>query len=85
MDWGVCDVRGDRSAKSRMSKKPLQKCGNCRHGGNHFKFAGTTNLHCIHPDEKIAGEPNGWDTLRKWFDDCPAWEAKIDVKKNERH
>jgi hypothetical protein len=58
-----------------MSKKPIQKCYNCKHGGTAFKVAKTTHLHCEHPDEKIAGEP-GWGTLREWFGGCASWEAK---------
>jgi hypothetical protein len=24
----------------------------------------------------VAGEKDGWDTLRLWCDQCKAWEAK---------
>ena len=57
-----------------MAKKPLRKCGNCKHGGDQFKlpYLGT-HLHCGHPAPVIAGEP-GWGTLRGLYDTCERWE-----------
>ena len=57
-------------------KKPLRKCGNCKHGGIHFKLPHLgTHLHCEHPHEAISGEP-GWGTLRGWYDKCDHWQPR---------
>jgi hypothetical protein len=59
------------------AKRPARpRCYSCKHGGDAFRIIGKTHLHCQHPEEAVAGEKDGWDTLRLWCDQCKAWEAK---------
>ena len=57
------------------------KCYNCKFGGNQFKIAGTTHLHCHnnekYPIEKMeSGKISPWDTLRELHWGCEFHQPK---------
>jgi hypothetical protein len=56
------------------------KCYNCKFGGNQFKIAGKTHLHCEHPSYTKEDFENGklspWDTLREFWNTCDNHKLK---------
>jgi len=59
-------------------KKP--KCFNCKFGGQQFKIANKTHLHCEHPKYKKedfeSGKLSAWDTLQEFGWTCEDHEFK---------
>ena len=59
------------------TKQKPKVCGNCKHGGEHFKIKNLgTHLHCEHPKEEVRGE-DGWGTLREWYNKYSCFELKV--------
>jgi hypothetical protein len=62
------------------NKKPIRKrnrCQNCKHAGDHFRIAGKTHMHCLHPAKHTG---NAWDTLREFWETCDKYEAEPKIK-----
>ena len=60
-----------------MAKREQKWCQYCTYSGPVFALHSGKHLHCEHPDEIISGnKTTGWDTLRKLFDTCAAFERK---------
>lgn len=57
-------------------------CCNCKHGGQQFKIAKLTHLHCEHPNPKVnppyLDHMTPWDTLREFGKSCNSFESKKD-------
>lgn len=71
----------EETKQTETNKPPKARCFNCVFGGNQFKIANTTYLHCLdkkqYPDEKFeSGELTGWDSLKRFSDTCKNHEFK---------
>jgi hypothetical protein len=65
--------------KTNSTLKP--KCYNCKFGGDKFKIAGKTYLHCgnkeLYPEKDFEEfKISPWDTLREFSDKCNKHQFK---------